>query len=161
MSTYDISNLINFRLIYLIFPNCDALRHELTWIERIFTDTFYPRASVQSVFHSIPSAFICVHLRLIFVSLSDRIREIQNNLFPQSSTIPAITYEAVAASRFRTRMTRIARIFTDTFNPCASVSSAQSVFHPKNPNNHASAFICVHLRLINRLELSNPWRCRL
>jgi len=61
----------------------------------------------------------------------------------------------------RTRMTQIRRIFTDTFNPCASVSSVQSVFHPKNPNNHASAFICVHLRLINRLELSNPWRCRL
>jgi hypothetical protein len=44
------------------------------------------------------------------------------------------------SSRFRTRMTRIARIFTD---PCVSVSSAQSVFY-FNP----SAFICVHLRLI-------------
>ncbi len=64
MSTYE-----NFMLFYLIFPNCDALRHELTWIERIFT----------------------------------------NNL-----------------------------------NPCASVSSAQSVFHPKNPNNHISASISVH-----------------
>jgi hypothetical protein len=41
----------------------------------------------------------------------------------------------------RTRMTRIARIFTD---PCASVSSAQSVFHPKNPNNHISVSISVH-----------------
>ncbi len=115
----------------------------------------------------------------------------------------------------RIRMTRIRRIFTDTFNPWASVSSAQSVFHPKNPINHASAFIrvhlrlnesnqspqrtqraqstatiifasfalfavrfiislnelssiaqpsafiCVHLRLINRLELSKPWRCKL
>ncbi|MDP2766673.1 MAG: DUF1016 N-terminal domain-containing protein [Candidatus Methanoperedens sp.] len=40
---------------------------------------------------------------------------------------------------FRTRITRIGRIFTD---PCASVSSAQSVFHCI-----PSAFICVHLRL--------------
>ncbi|HEY9245325.1 MAG TPA: hypothetical protein VIO11_00615 [Candidatus Methanoperedens sp.] len=46
----------------------------------------------------------------------------------------------------RTRMTRITRIFTDIVNPRASVSSAQSVFNPKNPDNHVSAFICVHLR---------------
>jgi hypothetical protein len=32
----------------------------------------------------------------------------------QSSSIPVVTYETAAASRFRTRMTRIARIFTDT-----------------------------------------------
>ncbi len=31
--------------------------------------------------------------------------------------------------RYGTRMTRIRRIFTDTFNPCLSVSSVQSVFH--------------------------------
>lgn len=35
----------------------------------------------------------------------------------------------VNLSRFRTRMTRIARIFTDILIPCASASSAQSVFH--------------------------------
>jgi hypothetical protein len=58
----------------------------------------------------------------------------------QSSAIPVSTYETAAPSRFRTRMTRIARIFTD---PCASVSSMQSVFH-----SITSAFICVHLRLI-------------
>jgi len=81
MSAYDISNLRNFRLFYVIFLNCDALHHELTWIEQIFTNNFNPCASAQSVFHRIPSAFICVHLRLIFVSLSDRIREIQNILF--------------------------------------------------------------------------------
>ncbi len=77
MSTYDISNLINFRLIYLIFPNCDALRHKLTWKERIFTDTFYPHASASSV---------------------------------------------------------------------------QSVFQPKNPNNHISASMSVHPQLIYRTE---------
>ena len=75
MSTYYMSNLKNFRLFYLIFPNCDALRHELTWIERIFTNNF---------------------------------------------------------------------------NPCASSSSAQSVFHPKNPNNHISASISVHPQLKDR-----------
>jgi hypothetical protein len=34
--------------------------------------------------------------------------------------------------RHGTRMTRIGRIFTDIFNPCASVSSVQSVFY-RNP----------------------------
>ncbi len=42
--------------------------------------------------------------------------------------------------------TRIARIFTDTSNPCASASSVQSVFYPKR-FDPVSAFICVHLRL--------------
>ncbi|HEX7574925.1 MAG TPA: hypothetical protein VF360_00980 [Candidatus Methanoperedens sp.] len=55
----------------------------------------------------------------------------------QSSAIPVTTYEKATVSRFRTRMTRIARIFTD---PCASVLS---VFYC-----HTSAFICVYLRLI-------------
>ncbi len=49
--------------------------------------------------------------------------------------------------RNRTRMTQIRRIFTDTFNPCASVSSVQSMFHPKNPNNYESVFIRVHPQL--------------
>jgi len=34
-----------------------------------------------NVFHRNPSAFICVHLRLIFVSLYLRFRKIQNELF--------------------------------------------------------------------------------
>ncbi len=38
------------------------------------------------------------------------------------------------------------RIFTDNFNPCASVSSVQSVFH-LIPSG-ASTFICVHLRFV-------------
>ncbi|MDD1745340.1 MAG: hypothetical protein LUQ20_05975 [Candidatus Methanoperedens sp.] len=40
--------------------------------------------------------------------------------------------------------------FTDTFNPCVSVSSVQSVFSQK------SAFICVYLRLI---KFFLPRRC--
>ncbi len=46
----------------------------------------------------------------------------------------------------RARLTQIARIFTDTSNPCASASSVQSVFYPKR-FDPVSAFICVHLRL--------------
>ncbi len=42
----------------------------------------------------------------------------------------AIRYEMVL-QRNRTRMTRIGRIFTDNFDPCASVSSVKSVFHPE------------------------------
>ncbi len=33
--------------------------------------------------------------------------------------------------RHRTQMTRIGRIFTDIFNPCASVLSVRSVFYPE------------------------------
>jgi len=60
-------------------------RTRMTRIARIFTDTSYPRVSAsyaQSVFHRIPSAFICVHLRLIFVSLHDITRKIQFELCP-------------------------------------------------------------------------------
>jgi len=85
------------------------------------------------------SVFICVYLRLIFVSLSDRSREIQLELFSiqekiepanslikspqraQSSSIPVTTYDKAAASRIRTRMTRVARIFTDIFDHHASL----------------------------------------
>ncbi len=51
----------------------------------------------------------------------------------------AFYYEKVFPQRYRTRMTRIRRIFTDNFNPCVSVSSAQSVFYRIS---HPSAFIC-------------------
>ena len=44
----------------------------------------------------------------------------------QSLAIPFNTYEKAAASRFRTRMTRIARIFTDT---CSSASFPLSMFY--------------------------------
>ncbi|MBU3967007.1 MAG: hypothetical protein KKG76_06510, partial [Euryarchaeota archaeon] len=42
----------------------------------------------------------------------------------QSSAIPVTMYENAAASRLRTRMTQIARIFTD---PCASASTVTPV----------------------------------
>jgi len=45
-------------------------------------DNPHASSSVQSVFYRIPSAFIRVHLRLISVSLSDRTRKIQFELFP-------------------------------------------------------------------------------
>jgi len=50
----------------------------------------------------------------------------------QSSAIPLTAYETVPPSRRRTRMTPIGRIFTD---PCAS------------------AFICIHPRLIFNREM--------
>jgi len=55
------------------------------------------------------------------------------------SAISVTTYEKAALSRLRTRMTRIARIITD---PCASASSAQSVFY------YIPSLFCVHPRLI-------------
>ncbi|GFO96614.1 hypothetical protein ig2599ANME_0803 [groundwater metagenome] len=38
-------------------------------------------------------------------------------------------YEKILTAQHRTQMTQIRRIFTDTFNPCASVSSVKSVFY--------------------------------
>ena len=75
----------------------------------------------------------------------------------ESSDMPVTTYEKAATLRFRTRMTRIGRIFTDIFDGCAfwfnssdnkpqrpQRTQSRSVFY-RNP----SAFICVHLRLIS------------
>ena len=54
------------------------------------------------------------HLRLIFVSLSDRIQGLTKSpQRAQSCPTPVTTFEKPAASRLRTRMTRIAWIFTD------------------------------------------------
>jgi hypothetical protein len=58
--------------------------------------------------------------------------------------------------QLRTRMTRIRQIFTDTINPCASVSSVKSVFHHsfsgmKLTCTKVSAFICVHLRFLKNV----------
>ena len=81
-----------------------------------------------------------LHLRLIdYITLQ------------KAKSIAAMFFETFLARprkfpkpQYRTRMTRIARIFTD---PCASASSVQSVFHL-----NTSAFICVHLRLILSIQ---------
>ena len=65
----------------------------------------------------------------------------------RSVAIFAFWIKKLLQIRGGTRMTRIGRIFTDTINPCASVSSVQSVFYC-NPLCRVSAFICVHPRLI-------------
>jgi hypothetical protein len=66
-------------LVISMFSRFSLNRKRMT---QIFTDRRASASSAQSVFHRIPSAFICVHLRLIFVSLSDRTRKIQFKLFP-------------------------------------------------------------------------------
>ncbi len=58
--------------------------------------------------------------------LNDTVQPPQRTQRTQSYA--ANQYEKVPLLR-RTRMTRIRRIFTDNFNPCASVSSVQSVFY--------------------------------
>ncbi len=75
----------------------------------------------------------------------------------QSSEVSAIfAFRSGKAPKpqLRTRMIRIRRIFTDTANPCASVSSVQSVFYysfsgMKPTCTKVSAFIGVHLRFLN------------
>ncbi len=64
-----------------------------------------------------------------------------NHITPQRSQ----RTQSVSAQRNGTRMTQIRRIFTDTFNLCALVSSVKSVFYLIDA---VSAFICVHPRLI-------------
>ena len=78
---------------------------------------------------------------------------IGDNLHANCMQIARKNYKA--QPQFRTRMTRIGRIFTDTANPRAS---AQSVFHQvcsflKNPASGASvsAFIGVHLRFFKNV----------
>jgi hypothetical protein len=44
---------------------------------------------------SLAIAFICVHLRLIFVSLSDRTQNIQIKIFPTSSSQSVFHHEGV------------------------------------------------------------------
>jgi len=56
----------------------------------------------------------------------------------QSSAIPVTKYEKVAVARFRTRMTRIARIFTDT---CVSASSAHLLKNKPQINADERRFI--------------------
>ena len=67
------------------------------------------------------------------------INSLQSTQRSQSAAIPATGHEKAPLSRRGTQMTRIARIFTD---PCASASSAQSVFYCT-----PSAFVIVHPRL--------------
>jgi hypothetical protein len=75
----------------------------------------------------------------------------------QDSLLPLLhSMKKHRLSELRTRMTRIRRIFTDTTNPCASVSSVQSVFYHsfsgmKSTSTKVSAFICVHLRFLYRV----------
>ncbi len=68
------------------------------------------------------SAFICVHLRLIFCP-PQRTQRTQSITTIFANFTP--WYEKVLQQR---RRTRIKRIFTGNFNPCQSVSSVQSVF---------------------------------
>ena len=76
-----------------------------------------------------------------FYPRNSPIKSPQSTQRSQSLAIPATAYEPAPPSRRRTRMTRIARIFTDLR---ASVSSVQSVFY-RNP----SAFYCIHPRQIS------------
>jgi hypothetical protein len=76
------------------------------------------------------------------------IKSPQSTQRAQSSAMPATRNEKAPPPR---RGTRIARIFTDTFNPCVSASSAQSVSY-RDPSG-ASAFVSVHPRLIFYREM--------
>jgi len=150
------------------FPNSPSPRSPLGVWRWLREDPCESASSALSVFYRRLSAFICVHLRLIFVSLSDRTRKIKFELFliqekiepanyyqahsclnglnksPQSTqrtqslAIPVNTYEKATASRFRTRMTRIARIFTD---PSVSVSSAYLLKNKLQINTDERRFI--------------------
>jgi len=67
----------------------------MTQIARIFTDPRASASSTQSVFYRRLSAFICVHLRLISVSLSDRTRKIKFELFPIQEKIESANNDQI------------------------------------------------------------------
>jgi hypothetical protein len=54
----------------------------MTRIERISTDPRASASSARSAFHRRSSAFVCVYLRLIFASLSNKIWKTKFKLFP-------------------------------------------------------------------------------
>jgi len=67
---------------------CGGLTLFTSWITRIFTNPCASVSSVLSVFYCHTSAFICVHLRLISVSLSDRAQKIKFELFTMMKKLP-------------------------------------------------------------------------
>ncbi len=106
---------------------------------------------IESGIERIFSGFIYINL----INSPQRAQSSQR-LFPCS--LSAIVN--VQSQRLRTRMTRIGRIFTDNVDPCISAPSVKSAFHYNGlpyllysylPVNCVPAFICVHLRLNNRV----------
>ena len=87
------------------------------------------------------------HLRLISVSLSDRSHGLLKS--PQSLDVHVISYEKAISSRLRTRMTRIARIFTD---PCVSASSAYLLKNKPQINADERRLIAPGSHLINNIQ---------
>ena len=79
------------------------------------------------------SAFICVHLRLI-ISSPQRAQRTQSGAV-------TLRYEKKLPQRQRTRMTRIARIFTDTKSVCIRVIRAIRVPSYIKPASNNGFFI--------------------
>jgi hypothetical protein len=67
----------------------------MTAIVRIFTDPRASASSAQSVFYRRFYAFICGHLRLNCVSLSDRTRKIKFELFPIQEKIESANNDQI------------------------------------------------------------------
>ncbi len=79
-----------------------------------------------------------------------------------SSTMPVTTYEKAAARRFRTRMTRIARIFTDIFDRCPSLFNS-SDNKPQRSQRTQSRMgkLCALRVLCDGLTLFTAWLTRI
>jgi len=103
------------------------LRTRMTRIARIFTDPCASASSAQSVFHRIPSAFICVHLRLIFVSLSDRIQKNQFKLFSKLNK-KCQAHSCLNLLKNKPQINADERRFVKL--GIQHLSEVQSVFHP-------------------------------
>jgi hypothetical protein len=129
------------------------------------------------------SAFICVHLRLIFVSLSDRTRKIKFELFPiQEKIDPANNNQAHSCLNLLENKPQInaderrfvnlniqhlselyqGNSLTDIFDQCASL------FHPPNNKPQRSqrtqsriANLCALHVIYGRLTLFTAWLTRI
>ncbi len=87
-------------------------------------------------------------------TIMEAVRKRNGGQRTQSSAATFALWYGIEPQRIRTRMTRIARIFTD---PCASASTVAPVdvaltYGSRHTwrfmfNRNSSAFICVHLRL--------------
>jgi hypothetical protein len=137
-------NLQKMRLIYRIYPPekiCQTLsgKSKFVYVNKSNLQSLEKSQTVSAKYETKSKELKINNDKYVSTELK-RTRTNSNCM----SSFQFVPVRCLNYTKNRTRMTRIRRIFMDTFYPCVSVLSAQSVFHPKNPNNHNSAFFSVN-----------------
>ena len=158
-----ISKLTNMLVFHIIFRNRQTLSGKLSLSNYIrnLCHQLWQKFTPDEKLQLIVAEFLLQYNSLTIGerNMQYHLRLMRNAPHPHFDTAHRKARKNYKAQpQFRTRMTRIGRIFTDTANPRASASSAQSAFYQvcsfmKNPASGASvsAFISVHLRFYKML----------